>query len=105
MPLKEAVLVEDAPASAPAQKPVATASTQPIGAHPNLNVPPGEPAAKLLSPEEKARVIAELEALAKSQGASMSKARQLALAECEKALLALSPEERKKHEQEGLKCK
>ncbi len=39
----------------------------------NLNEVPAQPKSKLLSPAEKARVIAELEALAKRQSAALGK--------------------------------
>ena len=42
-------------------------------AYPNINLVPDQPKGKLLSPEEKARVIAELEALAKGQVAGAAK--------------------------------
>jgi hypothetical protein len=40
---------------------------------PNINAPPPEPSGKLLSPEERARVIAELEALKNRQGVAPQK--------------------------------
>jgi hypothetical protein len=40
---------------------------------PNINAPPPEPAGKLLSPEERARVISELEALKNRQGVAPQK--------------------------------
>jgi hypothetical protein len=49
-----------------------TAYAQPSsngGNYPNMNVVPEQPKGKLLTPEEKAKVIAELEALAKAQNA------------------------------------
>lgn len=106
MPLREAVLVEDVPAPPPPQPSAlaATGSTQPAGDYPNLAIPPGQPTAKLLSPEEKAKIIAELEALAKGQGAATTKVRLQAREACEKALAALDPEDRRKREQEGWKC-
>jgi hypothetical protein len=100
MPLKEAVLVQDEPA-APPTKPTALVAPD---TYPNLNVPPGQPTAKLLSPEEKAKTIAELEALAHSQGAATSKVREEARIACEKALAALDPAERRKRVEAGWKC-
>jgi hypothetical protein len=103
LPLKEAVLVEDVPA-APSAKPTALVAPVDAGGYPNLNVPPGHPAARLLSPDEKARTIAELEALARSQGAATSKVREEARIACEKALAALDPDERRKRVEAGWKC-
>lgn len=42
----------------------------------NLNQLPAQPRSKLLTPEEKAQVIAELEALAKKQSATLGKAKK-----------------------------
>ncbi len=47
--------------------------------------PPSASGNKLLTPEEKAKVIAELEALAKAQGAGLAKARNSA--DCSKEKL------------------
>ena len=105
MPLKEAVLVEDvAPPPPQPTALAATGSTRPAGGYPNFAIPPGQPTGKLLSPEEKAKVITELEALAKGQGAATTKVRLAAREACKKALAALDPEERRKREQEGWKC-
>ncbi|MBN8995721.1 MAG: hypothetical protein J0H94_10885 [Rhizobiales bacterium] len=41
---------------------------------PNINAPPPEPTGKLLTPEERARVISELEALKNRQGVAPQKA-------------------------------
>jgi hypothetical protein len=41
---------------------------------PNINAPPPEPSGKLLTPEERARVISELEALKNRQGVAPQKA-------------------------------
>jgi hypothetical protein len=81
-----AVMVQEANVPAPAagarratvsplepQRPPAVAT-----GFPNINQVPEQPKTKLLTPEEKAKVIAELEALAKSQGAALSKARKSA---------------------------
>ncbi len=46
----------------------------------NLNRVPEQPKGKLLTPTEKAKVIAELEALAKKQGAALDKSRKAACA-------------------------
>ena len=101
MPLEPAALVETEEQTATvAAAPRPTSRTFPI-----LGVPPNQPPSKLLTLEEKAAVIAELEALAKSQGAATAKARQTARAECkEDAALALDPEERLRREREGLEC-
>ena len=40
---------------------------------PNINSPPPEPSGKLLTPEERARVISELEALKNRQGVAPQK--------------------------------
>jgi hypothetical protein len=75
------------------------------GAYPNINVVPPEPKGKLLTPEEKAKVIAELEALARSQGASMERSRDAARDACaDKAAKKLDPEARLKLEQQGMTC-
>ena len=42
----------------------------------NLNQVPAQPKSKLLTPDEKAKVIAELEALAKKQSATLGKAKK-----------------------------
>jgi hypothetical protein len=44
----------------------------------NLNQLPAQPSSKLLTPEEKARVIAELEALAKKQSATLGRTKKSA---------------------------
>jgi len=49
------------PAPVPAASPVASNAAED---YPNINIPPPEPAGQLLSPEERARLIGELNALA-----------------------------------------
>jgi hypothetical protein len=58
------------PEKAPA--PVAVKTVRDDG-FPNISAPPPEPSGKLLSPEERARVIAELEALKNRQGVAPQK--------------------------------
>jgi len=79
----------------PLPKEVATGSTVATAA------PADEPKKKLLSPEEKARVIAELEALARSQEAGTPTAKK----DCaEGAAMALEPEERLKRDSTPGEC-
>jgi len=116
-----AVLVQQVPASASAPSPTppttmaadldrpyaaGSASTVATDAYPNLNEVPVRPKDdKLLTPEEKAKVVAELEALAKAQGAPTAEARKAADAECKNAALnALDPETRLKRELAGQEC-
>lgn len=85
IPLKPAALVEEDPAPAVERTPAAAAADAvipPVG-YPNLNVVPDQPKGKLLSPEEKAKVIAELESLAHSQGEALAKERARAAAACD----------------------
>ena len=82
--IRPAVLVEETvvpPAGSTGPPPVASATAEPLPlpapgspappptafAAPAPDSPPAEPKSRLLSPEEKARVIAELEALARNQ--------------------------------------
>jgi hypothetical protein len=88
--------------------PVAPAASV-VGAAPAPATPPatagGSGERKLLTPEEQARVIAELEALAAKQGAPLEAARAAEAEACsEAAAQALDPEERLKRERQGLKC-
>jgi len=86
--LTEAVL-DDGPASAkpvalleeevPAAKlrtpaAVAAETVVPPTSYPNINAVPPPHKSKLLTPEQKAQVIADLESLARKQGAAMEKA-------------------------------
>lgn len=61
-----------APPTAYAEEPGQPVSSAAV----NLNQVPEQPKAKLLSPDEKARVIAELEALAKKQSAAFGKGKK-----------------------------
>ncbi len=85
IPLKPAALVEEDPLPVIEKTPAAVAAETvvPTNAYPNLNVLPAQPKGKLLTPEEKQRVIAELEGLAKSQGVALSKERATAAAACD----------------------
>lgn len=80
----------------------ATANIAGDSASPNLGVVPPASENRVLSPDEKARVIAELEALARSQGAATERARA-ELADCVD-LSTLTVEERMKRVAQGLKC-
>ena len=106
IPLKPAALVEEGPAATPpaSSEPRAAATDAP-GSYPNINAVPDQPKSKLLSPEEKARVIVELEALAKAQGPATATARKIAKSECDQnAAMVLDPEEQLRREKAGLKC-
>ena len=73
--------------------------------YPNLSKVPAEPKSKLLSPEEKAKVIADLEALARSQEASVERSRKDSAARCNEAVKnALDPEAALKGEAAGQGC-
>jgi hypothetical protein len=75
--------------SAAAREPATAAAT---AGYPAINAPPGQPKSKLLSPEEKARLIAELEALARSQEARAAASK----AACDdEAAQALDPEQQR----------
>jgi len=75
VPLKPAALVEVEPLPSAVVAPAgaATATVLHQSGYPNLNVVPPPSKSKLLTPEEKAKVIAELEGLARKQGATMAK--------------------------------
>ena len=95
--MKPATYVVDSPATPPA---AATAS-----GFPNLNQVPTDQKAKLLTPEEKAKVIAELEALAKGQEAAVDKTRKAAATKCGAAVQkTLDPEAKLKSEVAGQGC-
>jgi hypothetical protein len=85
LPLKPAALIEEevAPATEPTPAAAAAATVAPTHRYPNLNVVPPPSKTKLLTAEEKAKVIAELEGLARSQGVSMAKARATSAAACD----------------------
>ena len=69
--------------------------------NPDLPTPPQQPKSKLLSPEEKARVVAELEALARSQNGTSAADK----AKCdEEAAKALDPEQRLKRDLADGEC-
>ena len=86
--------------TAPAQ-PATTRSASATGGNPGASRPPAEPTSTLLSPEEKARVVAELEALAASQGAALSASRK----ECDEAAAdELKPAERLKRDLNVPEC-
>jgi hypothetical protein len=72
------------PRTAPTQPSDDTASIAPAatGGYPNINAVPPKSKGKLLTPEEKARVIADLEALARTQGKETEKVRQAQATEC-----------------------
>lgn len=104
-PLQPVALAEADPIPAPIPAPPAVIATANVAAptsSPNLGVVPEAAEGKVLSPEEKFRVIAELEALARSQGVATEQARA-ELARCPD-LAKLSVEERMKRVAEGYKC-
>ena len=111
IPIKPATYVVDTTATPPANVPLAVAPAAPAGvatteaAYPNINAVPLPPKSKLLTPEEKARVIAELEALAKGQEAAVDKTRKAAATKCDAAVQkALDPEAKLKSEVAGQGC-
>ena len=53
---------------------VAAETVMPPTGYPNINAARPVPKGKLLTPEQKARVVADLESLARKQGAAMEKA-------------------------------
>ncbi len=71
VPAASTGLLEDQTAVAQPGAAVATAAVSQAPGYPNLNAPQGDPASHLLSPEEKAAVIAELEELARRQARGM----------------------------------
>lgn len=91
-------------ATALADEPVTTGSIggpSRTGTFVTPGVPQDQPQSKLLSPEEKARVVAELEALAKGQKVGVPVAAPAA-ANC--ADETLDPAERLRREKEGIQC-
>jgi hypothetical protein len=113
IPIKPATYVVDTTATPPANVPVprVVAPAAPAGvatteaAYPNINAVPLPPKSKLLTPEEKAKVIAELEALAKGQEAAMDKTRKAAATKCDAAVQkTLDPEAKLKSEVAGQGC-
>jgi hypothetical protein len=111
IPIKPATYVVDTTATPPANVPLAVAPAAPAGfatteaAYPNINAVPLPPKSKLLTPEEKAKVIAELEALAKGQEAAVDKTRKAAATKCGAAVQkTLDPEAKLKSEVAGQGC-
>lgn len=103
MPVKPATYVVDSPATPPASGASAPAAT--AGGFPNLNQVPADQKSKLLTPEEKAKVIADLEALAKSQEAAIEKARKADSTQCDDAVQkSLDPEAKLKSAATGQGC-
>jgi hypothetical protein len=92
-------LVEEETVPAAEKSPAAMAAETviPPTGYPNFNVLPNQPKGKLLTPEEKAKVIAELEGLAKSQAVALTKERAAAAAQCDN----LSAEELRKKMLQG----
>jgi hypothetical protein len=97
--LKPAALVEEdaAPALAPTPAAAAAATVVPSDRYPNLNVVPPPQKGKLLTPDEKAKVIAELEGLARRQGVTMAKGSTAADKSCD----GLSAEDLRKRMLQG----
>jgi hypothetical protein len=83
--LKPAALVEEELPTAAPRTPAAAAADAvvPPTGYPNLAVAPEQPKAKLLTPEEKAKVIAELEGLAQKQAVALTKERAAQAAQCD----------------------
>ena len=99
LPLKPVALVEEDPLPSTVVAPAATATAtvmHPSG-YPNLNVVPPPSKSKLLTPEEKAKVVADLEALARSQGVAMSRERAASKSSCD----GLTAEELRKQMLQG----
>jgi hypothetical protein len=100
LPVKPATYVVDSPAT-----PTASGAPASAGGFPNLNQVPTDQKAKLLTPEEKAKVIADLEALAKNQEAAIEKARKADSAKCDDAVQkSLNPEAKLKSAAAGQGC-
>jgi hypothetical protein len=107
LPVKPATYVVDT-----TDKPLATSASAPgqpapetAASFPNLNQVPEGPKSKLLTPEEKAKVIADLEALAKSQAAAVEKSRKATTAQCGDAVKnSLDPEAKLKAAAAGQGC-
>jgi hypothetical protein len=97
--LQPAALVEEEPPAAVVRTPAAAAAEAvvPPNAYPNLNTVPQQPKSKLLTPEEKAKVIAELEGLAQKQATALNKERAAKAAQCDN----LSAEELRKRMLQG----
>lgn len=102
VPLVPTALVDAGPpATAAGAQPSTTASLPPApsGTYPSPGPPPNQPDSTLLSPEEKAKVIAELEALARSQKVTPPAKPQT---KCQDE--TLDPAERLRREVEGIAC-
>ena len=93
-----------APAAAPSG-PDTIRTTTADNAYPNINKVPDRPKSKLMTPEETQKVIAELEALAKAQGAPVARTSAAAAAACDKDVSkSLDPEAPIKLERAGQGC-
>jgi hypothetical protein len=102
VPLAATALVDDGPPSAPAGTLPATSASLPpaaSGTFPSPGARADQPDSKLLSPEEKAKVIAELEALARSQKVTAPAKPQT---KCQDETLDAA--ERLRREVEGIAC-
>ena len=105
LPIKPATYVVDTTDAPPARAAAAPATGATAGSYPNINQVPQEPKSNLLSPEEKAKVIADLEALARSQEAAVEKSRKQASGKCDQAVQkSLNPEAKLKSEATGQGC-
>lgn len=107
IPMKPATYVVDTTDTPPALPGAAAApaSGATAGSYPNINRVPQEPKSSLLSPEQKAKVIADLEALAKSQEAAVEKSRRQHSAKCDQTVQnSLNPEAKLKSEAAGQGC-
>ena len=105
MPMKPATYVVDTTGAPQGALPRAVSAEPLPASYPNLGAAPHEPKSKLLTPEEKAKVIADLEALAKSQEAAVEKSRKAAAAACGSSVKnALDPEAKLKSEAAGQGC-
>ncbi|HZP20311.1 MAG TPA: hypothetical protein VFB16_08885 [Bauldia sp.] len=71
-PAATATVAPGTPAAPPAPAATTTPAAPSKDAFPNINAAPVEPAGKLLSPEERAKMIAELEALRKRQRGTLA---------------------------------
>jgi hypothetical protein len=108
LPMKPATYVVDTtdmPSHAASTGLPAPAPNSAAEAYPNMNQVPQGPKSTLLSPAEKAKVIADLEALAKSQEAAVETSRKRAVAQCGDAVKnTLDPEAKLKSEAAGQGC-
>jgi len=107
LPMKPATYVVDTTDAPPALPRGGAAATtgETAGSFPNINQVPQEPKSKLLSPEDKAKVIADLEALARSQEAAVERSRKQASSKCDQAVQkSLNPEAKLKSEVAGQGC-